>query len=98
MPRVIVVREARLRLIDSPASVIVDGIKRAELPINSGADFLVSVGRHKVAIRVGWNLGDVVEFSIAEHETIKFVCSESGYLRVNTHLREIYRTISHDRF
>lgn len=98
MPRLIIEREARLRLIDSAASVILDGVKRAELPIDSGADFLVSAGRHTLAIRVGWNLGDVMEFRIAEHETIKFRCSESGYLRVNTHLREVYRTISHDRF
>jgi hypothetical protein len=98
VPRVIIVREARLRLIDTVASVLIDGIKRAELPVDSGADFMVPVGRHTIAVRVGHTLGSVTEFNCVEHETIKFLCSESGYLRVNTRLREVHRMISHDRF
>jgi hypothetical protein len=98
MPRVIVQRDARLRLIDSVASIIVDGVKRAELPVNSSTDFLVPVGRHTIAVRVGWTLGSITEFNCVDHETIKFLCSESGYLQVKTNLKEVHRNISHDRF
>lgn len=98
MPRVIIERESRLRLIDTVASVIVDGVNRAELPVDSGADFMVSAGRHTIAVRVGHTVGTVADFSCVEHETVKFVCSESGYLQVKTHLREVHRVISHDRF
>jgi hypothetical protein len=98
VPRIIVEREARLRLFDTVASVIIDGVKRAELPVNSGADFLVAPGHHTIAVRVGPTLGHVTDFKCVEHETIKFICRESGYLRVSTHLREVHRQLAHDRF
>ncbi len=98
MPRIIVEREAKFRLINSGASVLVDGTRRGDLPLDGCADFLVTPGHHTIAVQVGLTLGHPIDFNCVEHETIKFVCHEPGFSRSKTYLEEVHRIVSHGRF
>jgi hypothetical protein len=98
MPRIIVQRMPRLRLTNAMASVFVDGQKCAVLPVDSSTDFLVTVGSHVISMRIGFTTAPETRFYAADHETINFVCVESGLLRPRTHLKEMFRVIPRQRF
>jgi hypothetical protein len=54
--------------------VVLDGVVVAKLRNGEKSELAVPAGRHSLEIRIDWTGSDVAEFTVADGETVEFVC------------------------
>jgi hypothetical protein len=98
VPRIIIERERKFRLVSLAVEICFDKKRCGLLKPGSRMELIVDPGAHSIALRIGRKIGRELLFASGDRETVMFRCKETGFWARNAVLQHVSKRHSFDRF